>query len=266
MAKAPEPKPANAARRGTRGMARAAGLSRAAIRRIWRAVGLRPPPGRRLERPTPPYLVETVRDGVGLSLGPPGRAVGPSADETPGAQAVDRTRPVLPMPPGQAERGTHDDARPGTASRLAALGVATGKAIGRCRRRHRCPEFGTVLGEIDAAVPAGEGVTVRRIRDADAAHKTPAVTRWRTKPPRFVARVTPTSGSWRTQVERFVARAADKRLRRGVFKTVKASGRAVGAYLAEHDARPEPFPWTATADLILREVEDVCKRTLTSGH
>lgn len=131
------------------------------------------------------------------------------------------------MTPGQAERGTHDYVRHGTTSQFAALDVATGKVIGKCHRRHRHQEFVRFLADIDAAVPAG---------------------------------------SWRNQVERFFAEITEKRIRRGVFKTVKALEHAIESYLAEHNANPKPFRWTATADLILRRVEDVWKRTLNSGH
>jgi hypothetical protein len=41
---------------------------------------------------------------------------------------------------------------------------------------------------------------------------------------------------------------------------------AIGAYLAEHNENPKPFVWTASADLILRKVERVCKRIGNSGH
>jgi hypothetical protein len=33
-----------------------------------------------------------------------------------------------------------------------------------------------------------------------------------------------------------------------------------------HNQDPKPFVWTAPADLILRKVEEVCKRTYNSGH
>ena len=47
-------------------------------------------------------------------------------DEKSQVQALDRTQPVLPMTPGQAERGTHDYVRHGTTSLFAALDVAPG--------------------------------------------------------------------------------------------------------------------------------------------
>jgi transposase len=261
-----ETKPTNATHWSTRGMARATGLTQTAVSRIWRAFGLRPHRHEAFKLSTDPYFVEKVRDVVGLYLSPPDRAVVLSVDEKSGTQALDRTQPVLPMTPGQAERGTHDYVRHGTTSLFAALDVATGKVIGRCHRRHRQQEFVKFLDEIDAAVPAEDGVTVHLVLDNFATHKAPSVRRWLARHPRFVVHFTPTSGSWLNQVERFFAEITAKRIRRGVFKTVKALEQAIEAYLAEHNANPKPFKWTATADLILRKVEEVCKRTCNSGH
>ncbi len=261
-----ESKPANATHWSTRGMAQATGLSQTAISRIWRAFGLQPHRADTFKLSTDPYFVEKVRDVVGLYLDPPDRAVVLSVDEKSGTQALDRTQPVLPMTPGQVERGTHDYVRHGTTSLFAALDVATGKVIGRCHRRHRHQEFVKFLNEIDAAVPAEDGVTIHLVMDNYATHKTPAVKRWLTKHPRFVVHFTPTSGSWLNQVERFFAEITERRIRRGVFKTVEALEEAIESYLAEHNANPKPFRWTATADLILRKVEEVCKRTCNSGH
>jgi transposase len=261
-----ESRPANATHWSTRGMAKATGLSQTAVSRIWRAFGLQPHRHETFKLSTDPYFVEKVRDVVGLYLDPPDRAVVLSVDEKSQVQALDRTQPVLPMTLGQAERGTHDYVRHGTTSLFAALDVATGKVIGRCHRRHRHQEFVKFLADIDAAVPAEDGVTIHLVLDNYATHKTPAVKRWLAKHPRFVVHFTPTSGSWLNQVERFFAEITEKRIRRGVFKTVKALEQAIEAYLAEHNANPKPFKWTATADLILRRVEDACKRTLNSGH
>jgi transposase len=170
------------------------------------------------------------------------------------------------MTTGQAERGTHDYVRNGTTSLFAALNVATGQVIGKCYRRHRHQEFLKFLAEIDAAIPAEDGVTIHLVRDNYATHKTPGVKRWLARHPRFVVHFTPTRASWINQVERVFAAITERRIRRGVFKTVRALEQAIEAYLAEHNANPKPFKWTATADLILQKVEEVCKRTCNSGH
>jgi hypothetical protein len=68
-------------------------------------------------------------------------------------QALDRTQPLLPLRPGQAERRSHDYKRHGTLSLFAALDVATGKVIGRCYQRHRAREFLKFLRAVDAELP-----------------------------------------------------------------------------------------------------------------
>jgi transposase len=115
-----ETKPANATHRSTRTMAKTLGLSQSAISRIWRAFGLKPHLHETFKLSTDPYFVEKVRDVVGLSMAPPENAIVLSVDEKSPVQALDRTRPILPMTPGQAERGTHDSVRHGVTSLFAA--------------------------------------------------------------------------------------------------------------------------------------------------
>jgi transposase len=260
-----ESKPTNATHWSTRGMARHTGLSQTAVSRIWRAFGLKPHRAGTFKLSADPYFVEKVRDVVGLYLDPPDRAVVLSVAEKSGTQALDRTQPILPMAPGQAERGTHDYVRRGTTSLFAALDVATGRVIGKCHRRHRHQEFVKFLADIDAAVPVEDGVNIHLVMDNYATHKTPAVKRWLGRHPRFVVHFTPTSASWLNQVERFFAEITEKRIRRGVFRSVRELEQAIEAYLVEHNRDPKPFKWTATADLILRRVEELCKRTCNSG-
>jgi hypothetical protein len=56
---------------------------------------------------TGPQLEARVRDVAGLYLAPPENAVVACVDEKSQIQALDRTRPVLPMRPGIAERQAH---------------------------------------------------------------------------------------------------------------------------------------------------------------
>jgi transposase len=266
VAKTLESKPTDATHWSTRGMAKACGLSPTAVGRIWRAFGLQPHRSETFKLSADPFFVEKVRDVVGLYLNPPDRAVVLSVDEKSQVQALDRTQPILPMTPGQVERGTHDYVRHGVTSLFAALNVATGAVIGRCLRRHRQQEFVRFLETIDAAVPAGDGVAVHLILDNYGTHKTPRVRRWLARHPRFVVHFTPTGGSWLNQVERFFAEITDKQIRRGSFRSVTALEQAITSYLEAHNKDPKPFVWTASADLILRKVEDACKRINNPGH
>ena len=68
---------------------------------------------------------------MGLYLHPPDRALVLCVDEKTQIQALDRTQPLLPMRPGQAERRTHDYVRHGTTSLFAALDAHSGQVIGQ---------------------------------------------------------------------------------------------------------------------------------------
>src|SRR4249919_4349206 len=148
-----ETMPAAATHWSTRSMARATGVSISTVHRIWRAFSLQPHRSETFKLSTDPLFVDKVRDIVGLYLDPPDRALVLCVDEKSQIQALDRTAPILPMRPGQAERRTHDYARHGTTSLFAALDVKTGKVIGELHRRHRSTEFRKFLDTIEQAVP-----------------------------------------------------------------------------------------------------------------
>jgi transposase len=261
-----ETKPKDATHWSTRGMAEEAGMSQTAVGRIWRSFGLKPHLRETFKLSTDPFFVEKVRDVVGLYMAPPERAIVLCVDEKSQVQALDRTQPLLPMAPGRAERQTHDYVRHGTTSLFAALNVATGEVIGKCHRRHRHQEFLKFLDEVHARVPREPGVEVHLVLDNYATHKTPAVKRWFLRHPEYRLHFTPTSGSWLNLVERFFAEITEKRIRRGVFRSVAALEAAIREYLEHHNASPRPFVWTADADLILNRVKKVCERTSDSGH
>ena len=86
------------------------------------------------------------------------------------------------------------------------------------------------------------------------------------KRPRYHLHFTPTSSSWLNQVERWFAKITEERIRRGVFKSVDELIAAIDDYIAEHNRHPQPFVWTASADLILERVTRICTRTNLSPH
>jgi hypothetical protein len=137
-----------------RSMARAVGHAPSTIHRIWRAFGLQPHRSETFKPSTDPLFVEKVRDIVGLYLAPPERAMVLCVDEKSQIQALDRSQPLLPIRPGQAERRSHDYTRHGTLSLFAALDTATGNVVGRCFARHRTREFRAFLNTIEAHVPS----------------------------------------------------------------------------------------------------------------
>src|SRR5437660_1817110 len=178
-----ESTPRDATHWSTRSMARTSGLSQTAVSRIWRAFALQPHRTESFKLSADPFFVEKVRDIVGLNLTPPDRAIVLCVAEKSQIQALDRTRPVLPLRPGVPERQTHDYIRYGTTSLFAALDVATGKIIGACHRRHRHQEFLRFLERIDAAVP--EPLDIHLVMDNYGTHKMPKVKRWFARRPRY---------------------------------------------------------------------------------
>ena len=94
------------------------------MQRIWKAFGLQTAPVGDVHAFRRPAVRGQGADIVGLYLSPPDRAPVLCVDEKSRIQALDRTRPVLPMTPGMAERRTHDYRRNGTTSLFAALDIA----------------------------------------------------------------------------------------------------------------------------------------------
>jgi transposase len=259
-----ESTPVDATHWSTRSMAKASGLSRSAVHRIWRAFALQPHRTDTFKLSADPLFIEKVRDIVGLYLQPPDRALVLCVDEKSQIQALDRTQPLLPMRPGQVERRTHDYTRHGTTSLFAALDTKTGTVIGQLHRRHRSIEFRKFLDTIDAEVPAA--LDVHLILDNYGTHKTARIRRWLAKRPRFHAHFTPTSASWLNLVERWFAALTEKQIRRGAHPSTRALEAAIRQYIAVTNTAPKPFVWTKTADEILASVARFCHRISETGH
>ena len=259
-----ETTPKDATHWSTRAMARRSGLSHNTVSRIWRAFALQPHRTETFKLSADPLFIEKVRDIVGLYLNPPDRALVLCVDEKSQIQALDRTRPLLPLRPGQAERHTHDYVRHGTTSLFAALDARTGQVIGQCHRRHRALEFRKFLDAIESAVPAE--LDVHLIADNYATHKTALIRNWFAKRPRFHIHFTPTSASWLNLVERWFGLLTEKQLRRGVHQSSAELEAAIYRYLDVTNEDPKPLVWTKTADQILASVARFCQRTLDTGH
>jgi len=259
-----ESTPRDATHWSTRSMAAATGMSRATVGRIWRAFGLQPHRTETFKLSTDPQLIEKVRDIVGLYLNPPEHALVLCADEKSGIQALDRTQPILPMRPGQAERRTHDYRRHGTTSLFAALDVASGTVIGELHRRHRSIEFRKFLDRIDVEVPPD--LEVHLVVDNYGTHKTRLIQRWLLRHPRFHLHFTPTYSSWINQVERWFADLTEKQIRRGSHRSTRALEDAIRLYLTTHNADPKAFVWVKTADDILASIARFALRTSETGH
>jgi transposase len=243
-----------------RTMAKASGLSATTVGRAWRAFGLQPHRAETFKLSTDPLFAEKVRDIVGLYLTPPERALVLCVDEKSQVQALDRTQPMLPLRPGQAERRTHDYVRHGTTSLFAALDVKAGTVIGRCFPRHRASEFRKFLDEVDAQVPPD--LDIHLVLDNAGTHKTKLIRDWLAKRPRYHVHFTPTSASWINQVERWFGLLTERAIRRGVHRSVDALERDIQGFVDATNADPKPFRWVKSADDILASVKRFCLRSL----
>jgi transposase len=259
-----ESMPTDATHWSTRSMAREVGLTQTAVHDIWQAFGLKPHLQEKWKLSADPQFAAKVRDIVGLYLNPPERAVVLAVDEKSQIQALDRTRPILPLLPGTPERATHDYKRHGTSSLYAALNITTGIVIGRLHSRHRAIEFKKFLQTLDQDVPAE--LDVHLILDNASTHKTPLIKRWLLAHPRFKLHFTPTSSSWINLVERWFAELTNKKLKRSAHRSVAALNKDIRTWIETWNENPQPFVWTKTAEQILESITRYCTRINLTAH
>jgi transposase len=115
--------------------------------------------------------------------------------------------------------------------------------------------FFKFLQLIDRRTPAE--LDLHLIVDNYATHKHGKGKEWLVKHPRFHFHFIPTLSSWLNAVERFFAELTEKRLRRGIFRSVLDLIEAIDAYLEERNQDPKPFLWSKTAEEILDKLAPV---------
>jgi putative transposase len=239
-------------------------LSKSTVQRVWKAFGLQPHRQKHFKISTDPFFVEKVRDIVGLYLNPPDHAVVLCVDEKSQIQALDRTQPTLPMGLGYVEGVTHGYVRHGTTTLFAALDVASGRVLTKCKKRHRHQEFLAFLRDIEAAVP--KKLDIHLIVDNYATHKHANVKRWLAARPRFHVHFTPTYSSWLNQVEIWFNIITQQAIRRGTFRSVRDLIQSIEAFVEQYNRKCQAFVWTATPDSILEKLERLSKAISGTRH
>jgi len=250
--KTTQEKPDNATHWSTRTLAEELGVTQSMVHRVWKANGLKPHLVRTFKISNDSRFEEKLRDVVGLYLSPPANALVLSVDEKTSIQALDRTQRSLPLVKGRCGTMTHDYKRNGTTTLFAALELGHGEVIATCMRRHRHQEWIKFLKMIDEQTP--EELDLHLIADNYAAHKHEKVRRWLKRHPRFHMHFIPTSSSWLNIVEQFFRRLDQKRLKRGVFRSVRELIIAILDFVDGNNDDPKPFVWTKTAEQILEKV------------
>ena len=232
------------------------------VARIWDNHGLQPHRVSNFKLSRDKQFVEKLTDVVGLYLNPPDKALVLCVDEKSQIQALDRTQPGLPMKKGRCGTMTHDYVRHGTTTLFAALNMLDGTVIGSCFDRHRHEEFLKFLRQVDR--DTSEGMDLHLIVDNYSTHKHPKVKQWIQRHKRFHLHFIPTSSSWLNLVERWFGEITRKRIRRGVFKSVKDLIEAIQNYIKINNQNPKPFVWTKRVEEILEKVNHCKARTVTA--
>ena len=118
-----------------------------------------------------PDFAEKPSDIAGHYVDPAEPAIALSIGEKSQIQALDRTRPGLPIKPGCLDPMIHDYNRNGSATLFAALEALEGKLIGQCMNRHRHQEIIRFFTTVDQVTPKDRDVHL--IVDNDATPKHP---------------------------------------------------------------------------------------------
>ena len=222
------------------------------MQRVWSKNDLKPDVTRTFKLSNDTDFEKKFWDVIGLYLDPPANALVLCCDEKSQCQALERSQPGLPLGPGHPRTMTHDYRRHGTTTLFAALDYLEGKLITRTEQRHTHVEWLRFLKQIDRETP--KGLELHLIADNYATHKHPKVKAWPAKRPRFNMHFTPTSSSWLNMIERFFADLTEDVIRSGSFASVKELIDDINAYLAERNANPQPYKWTAKGEAILAKI------------
>jgi transposase len=227
-----------------RKMARALGLSKSTVQRVWAQTRLKPHRLDRYMASNDPCFEEKAADIIGLYMNPPQHAAVFCVDEKTAIQALDRLDPVLPLSPGRAERHGFEYYRHGTLSLYAALDVKTGVVHGMTAGRHTAQDFIAFLdGLLGRAKWARE---IHVVLDNLAAHKTKEVEQFLAAHPKVRFHFTPTYSSWLNQVELWFAKIQRDVISRGVFTSVADLGNKLRKYIRAYAKSAKPFRWTYT--------------------
>ena len=246
-------KPAGETHWSTRSLARRVGISHTSAGAILRERGLQPHIAKGRNYSDDPRFEEKLRDVVGLYTSPPENAIVLCVDEKTQIQALERSRPILPILRNVPERQSVDYIRHGTTTLFAALDMLGGNVIGDCNATHKAQDYIRFLRKVDRSCEKGKALHI--VVDNVSTHKTEAVRAYlESVPGRFVQHFIPTHSSWLNLVERWFAEITNKRIRRGSFESVPELIAAIKDYIRAWNASGRSFSWTKKPDDILAKI------------
>ena len=255
--------PAHRTRWSVRTMARAVGVSKATVQRLWSANAIKPHVLRTFKLSNDKHFEKKFWDVIGLYLNPPDRALVLCCDEKSQCQALERTQPGLPITRGYSRTQTHDYKRHGTVTLFAALSYLDGKIFSQTAHKHTHRQWLGFLKQLDRETPPD--LTLHLIADNYSTHqhaKVKSWMQWRNRRQqkaqardRIVMHFTPTSSSWMNLVERFFRDLTEDVVREGSFTSVEELVTAMMAYLGERNLHPKPYVWKKKGEEILAKIQ-----------
>jgi len=246
-------KPASETHWSTRSLAKRVGISHTSAGALLRERGLQPHIAKGRNDSDDPRFEEKLRDVVGLYMSPPENAIVLCVDEKTQIQALERSRPILPILRNVPERQSVDYLRHGTTTLFAALDILSGNVIGDCNATHKAQDYIRFLRKVDGSCEKGKVLHI--VTDNLSTHKTEAVRKYfESTPGRFVQHFIPTHSSWLNLVERWFAEITNKRIRRGSFESVPELIAAIKDYIRAWNASGRSFSWTKKPDDILAKI------------
>jgi transposase-like protein/transposase len=204
-----------------RSLARAMGVSKTTVHRVWQARRIRPKGSGEMAPVRRSEFVDRVTDFVGLYLNPPERAMAFCVDEAGRAAALDRR-----------ER----------------------EAIRTLPEPDRGAQFLSFLQAVDRETP--KGLDLHLVLDRLLAPTSPKVQRWLVRHPRFYLHFLPTDSTRPNAIDRWFADFTKKRVRPASFPSVNRLHRSIQSHLGAGGSFTGPFIWTATADEIRSRVRE----------
>lgn len=171
----------------------------------------------------------------------------------------ERAQPILPMEIGQLERRTHNYVRNGTLDLFAALNIATGEVLARCKPQHWAQDpWRSCVRSGRASSPRWRCMRCRIT--SPRIERRSCIAGYSATRAYICISFRPTrrgSISWNASL----ACSPEKALRRGSHTSVPQLRAAILAYVEAHNDKGKPFTWTKTADEILDKIRRFGRRT-----
>lgn len=199
-----------------------------------------------------PQFEEKLLEVVALYMSPPENALVLCMDEKTGIQALDRTQPLLPLRGKKPKAWSNEYVRHGTRTMLAAVEIATGKAVTWVNKTRKTDDFITFMDRVVKQYPDQRLCVVM---DNLNTHKGKAAQEWLEEHPLVSFHYTPTHASWVNLAECFFSIVSKQALDQAVHKSVKELEKSLDAFAKEYNRNATPFVWTKGPDKLKKIIE-----------